>query len=188
MLRDGHLLYETAEQDIHAIALALYQQSGIGYPKFFKMDILSRVAFLAAEWALPIALTVDRDKTATVLSSASGCLEVDHRFDESRQTLASPSLFVYTLPNIMLGEIDIRHGFKGEQMCTISESADPAWLDFYVSDLLQHRGTEACLCGHIEAAADKLSATMLWVSKDRPADGNALPFHLPVLEQIFNYA
>jgi len=186
--RDGALLYTSAEQDIDAIALSLYQQSDISYPKFFKMDILSRVAFLAAEWVLPAALTIDRNTVATVLSTASGCLEVDRKFEESRQRLASPALFVYTLPNIMLGEIDIRHGFKGEQMCTISDTADPAWFGFYVHDLLEHRESSACLCGHVEAAAGKLSATLLWVSKERPAQGSALPFDLPVLEQIFNHA
>lgn len=186
VMRDGQLLLATEEQDALAIPQDLYRQAGIQYPKFFKMDPLSRVAFLAAEWLLPAGMASDRSKVATVLSTASGCLEVDRRFEESRQTLASPALFVYTLPNIMLGEIDIRHGFKGEQMCTVSERADPAWFDFYVTDLLQRQGTEACLCGHVEAATDVLSASLLWVVKTPAAMDKALPFHLPVLEQIFN--
>lgn len=183
--RDGQLLLTTEEQDAQAIPQDLYRQGGIQYPKFFKMDPLSRVALLATEWLLPPEVTIDRNKVATVLSTASGCLEVDKRFEESRQTLASPALFVYTLPNIMLGEIDIRHGFKGEQMCTVSEQANPAWFDFYVTDLLQRQGSEACLCGHVEAASDVISATLLWVVKAPTVTDKGHPFHLPMLEQIF---
>ena len=115
------------------------------------MDLLSRVAFLASEMIIPEAVTESKDHIATILSTTSGCIEVDKKFEESRQTLASPALFVYTLPNIMLGEICIRNGFKGEQMCTIAENADADWFDFYVGDLLQNRDSEACLCGHVEA-------------------------------------
>lgn len=179
--RDGQLLMITEEKDSNSISTAIYQQSGIAYPKFFKMDLLSRVAFLATELLLPAAIAEDKSKIATVLGTSSGCLEVDKKFDESRHNLASPALFVYTLPNIMLGEIDIRHGFKGEQMCTASEKPDPAWLAFYVSDLLQRRDTQACLCGHVEAAAGTIAATLLWVSKEE----TSLSFDLPNLKSIF---
>lgn len=184
--KDGQLLLTTEAKGSSDIPLAVYQQAGINYTKFFKMDPLSRVAFLATELLLPAVMHVDKHRIATVISTGSGCLEVDKKFEESRHSLASPALFVYTLPNIMLGEIDIRHGFKGEQMCTVSEKPDPAWLAFYVSDLLQYRGTQACLCGHVEAAADIVSATLLWVSKAPPVPGTALPFTLANLESIFN--
>jgi hypothetical protein len=186
--RDGQLLMTTGETESDRIPEAIYRQAGIAYPKFFKMDPLSRVAFLAAELLLPAAIKAPKHKIATVISTSSGCLEVDKKFDESRKTLASPALFVYTLPNIMLGEIDIRHGFKGEQMCTVSDKADIAWLSFYVSDLLQHRGTEACLCGHVEAAAGNISATVCWVSQSPPEAGTAVPFTTHNLESIFSHS
>lgn len=182
IIRNSALLYHTGEQDPQGIAIDIYKQNGSNYPKFFKMDLLSRVAFLASEMTIPEAVTESKDHIATILSTTSGCIEVDKKFEESRQTLASPALFVYTLPNIMLGEICIRNGFKGEQMCTIAENADAGWFDFYVGDLLQNRGTEACLCGHVEATEYKLSATLLWVSKVP----SAMPFNVSNLKQIFN--
>jgi hypothetical protein len=184
--RDGQLLLATEKKGGEHIPEAVYRQAGINYPKFFKMDPLSRVAFLATELLLPATITEDRSKVATVISTASGCLEVDKKFEESRQSLASPALFVYTLPNIMLGEIDIRHGFKGEQMCTVSEKPDPSWLSFYAGDLLQHRGSEACLCGHVEAAAGIISATLCWVSRSQPESG--LAFTPQNLESIFSHS
>jgi hypothetical protein len=179
---NGALLYHTDEQDPHEVALNIYKQTGISYPKFFKMDLLSRVAFLASEMVIPETITGSKDHIATIISTTSGCLDVDKKFDESRQTHASPALFVYTLPNIMLGEICIRNGFKGEQMCTIAEDADADWFNFYVGDLLQNRGTEACLCGYVEATTNKLNATLLWVSKVP----STLLLNVSNLKQIFN--
>ncbi len=188
VVRDGRLLLTTEEEDSERIPEAVYRQAGLSYPKFFKMDPLSRVAFLATELLLPGTITEDKNKVATVISTASGCIEVDKKFEESRQSLASPALFVYTLPNIMLGEIDIRHGFKGEQMCTVSEKPNPSWLSFYAGDLLQHRGSKACLCGHVEAAAGVVSATLCWVSLSPSAAGLNLAFNLQNLEAIFSHS
>lgn len=178
--RNGRELYYSAGQDAHSIALDIYQQSGITYPKFFKMDILSRVAFLASEMIIPQPVNEDKDHVAVVFSTTSGCLDVDHKFEESRQTLASPALFVYTLPNIMLGEVCIRNGFKGEQMCTIAEGPDANWFGFYVGDLLHKRGTEACLCGYVDATATHIRAVMLWVSK-APSSLPFTPAHLTTI-------
>jgi hypothetical protein len=176
-------LYQAESKDPYKISVNIYQQAGISYPKFFKMDLLSRLAFLSSEMIIPDSVQESKDRIATVISTTSGCLDVDKKFDESCQTLASPALFVYTLPNIMLGEICIRNGFKGEQMCTIAEDADADWFDFYISDLSQNRGTEACLCGYVEATDHRLSATLLWVSKVP----SALPFNVSNLKQIFNF-
>lgn len=180
---DGKALYQATEKDPQQIPVNIYQQMGLAYAKFFKMDPLSRVAFLAAELVIPQPPTENKDHIATILSTTSGCLEVDKKFDETRQTLASPALFVYTLPNIMLGEICIRNGFKGEQMCTIAEGPDAHWFDFYVNDLLHHRGTEACLCGYVEATGHKIEANLLWVSKIP----SALPFTEANVNAIFNH-
>lgn len=182
--RNGALLLETAPADNATMIQQMYASAGISYPKFFKMDMLSKAAFVAAALTVPEEVQENKDHIATVFSTASGCLDVDRKFEESRQTLASPALFVYTLPNIMLGEICIRYGFKGEQMCTVSEQADPAWFAFYVADLLQRRGTSACLCGHVEATATQLEATLLWITKE---EKNAvLPFNRDNLAAVFN--
>jgi hypothetical protein len=179
---DGEKRYQSGEQDLQQLTAEMYKQAGILYPKFFKMDLLSRVAFIAAEMIIPKTIAENKDQVAVVLSTTSGCLDVDQKFDESRKTLASPALFVYTLPNIMLGEICIRNGFKGEQMCTVAEQPDADWLTFYVGDLLQNRNTEACICGYAEATTHSINASLMWVSKTP----SALPFHEGNLSQIFN--
>ena len=119
----------------------LYRAVGAAYPKFFKMDILCKWAWAASETlliynGLSLLENVDKEKIAVVLATAEGCIEVDKRYNETTTTIPSPALFVYTLPNIMLGEICIRHGLKGEQACIVNERFDSEELYFWVNDLL----------------------------------------------------
>ena len=148
----------------------LYRKLSYSYMKFFKMDLLCKWAWLGAELLLQddssnISNDISADKTAVVLGTKHGCLDVDKKYEESRYEIPSPALFVYTLPNIMLGEICIRHGFKGEQLCMVNDEFDAEELNFWVNDLLTNKGMEACLCGWADAYDDKKDIFLFWVSK-----------------------
>jgi len=154
----------------------LYNKSGYNYPKFFKMDKLSKWAWLGAEGLLSsgdsqIYNQYDKEKIAVVLSTADGCISVDKKYKDSIATVPSPALFVYTLPNIMLGEICIRHGFKGEQACTVNEQLDAEQITFIVNDLLTNRGMDACICGWVNATDDKHDVCLFWVTKSAAGIG-----------------
>src|SRR5512138_3805161 len=101
---------------------SLYKKEGINYPKFFKMDGLSKLGFLTAELLLK-RRTMDRygdDRVGLILSNSASSLDTDiahsGTISERSNYFPSPSVFVYTLPNIMNGEICIRHKFKGENI------------------------------------------------------------------------
>lgn len=185
IIKDGTQLLQFGSGDPTAGPEAVYRGFQFNYPKFFKMDVLCKWAWLGAE-----ALTsdehgfchqgIDKNKVAVVLSTAHGCLEVDKKYQQSILSIPSPALFVYTLSNIMLGEICIRHGFKGEQTCLVSERFDGEELHFVVSDLLENRGMEACLCGWVDSFGNQQDVSMFWVSKA----GNGLIFSPAVLQQI----
>lgn len=180
---DGLVLHQLQGDAPGETITTLYRTLGISYPKFFKMDLLSKAAFLATEVLVQTLGNIeDKDRVATVLTTHNGCMDVDEKFEASRTELASPALFVYTLPNIMLGEICIRNQFKGEQMCTLSEQMDVPFTDFYVHDLLQQRNASACLCGFAEAYGDRLDVRLIWVS----AEPGGQPFTPELLHHIFN--
>ena len=171
---DGKVLLE--HNDGGLVAEDAYRALAISYPKFFKMDLLCKWATLSAECLLKndsnkeqsqryVYEGLDKNAIAVVLMTASGCLDVDKKYLHSMETVASPALFVYTLPNIMLGEICIRHGFKGDQLSMVSEAPDVEELHFWVSDLLQNRGMDACLCGWVEAVEGKQEIRLIWVDK-----------------------
>lgn len=143
----------------------------VSYPKFFKMDPLCRWAFIGAELLCAhgeqaVYKGISPEKVALVLATATGCLQVDQQYLASLAQVASPGLFVYTLPNIMLGELSIRHGFKGEQLCLIQEDFDAGEMCFAVADLLCNRGMEACLCGWINIIEEEPDVRLWWVEQN----------------------
>ncbi|HHT52151.1 MAG: hypothetical protein PHR19_06070 [Bacteroidales bacterium] len=96
----------------------LYRELKLAYPKFFKMDPLAKLGFLAAELLLSPLSAEDKEEMKIFLACSHSSIESDTMFqntisDES-DYYPSPSLFVYTLPNIVIGEIAIRHKIYGE--------------------------------------------------------------------------
>jgi hypothetical protein len=130
----------------------------IDYPKFYKMDRLSKLGFLAAEFllrdqALRGSQPEDRN---IVLANANASLDTDIKF---AQTFSSPAVFVYTLPNIVAGEICIRHGIKGESAFFISEQFDAELVASYVSSVmlkvLAPGAVQCCIGGWIDLLGER---------------------------------
>ena len=100
----------------------LYRRYVKDYPKFFKMDTLSRLGFIAAELLLK-----DQQVEAVILANRSASIKNDTDYLATitgENYYPSPALFVYTLPNIVTGEIAIRHHIQGETSCYILENPE----------------------------------------------------------------
>jgi 3-oxoacyl-[acyl-carrier-protein] synthase-1 len=104
------------------LLVELYRRYAGDYPKFFKMDTLSRLGIVAAE------ILLQKEKVeAVIFANRSASIKNDTDY---LATIAegnyypSPSLFVYTLPNIVTGEIAIRHHIQGETAFYILESPE----------------------------------------------------------------
>jgi hypothetical protein len=165
---------------------SLYDKLQYSYPKFFKMDILSKWAWLGAEYLLTTGRSslyerINKNKIALMLMTSQGSMDIDRKYSESMKEIASPALFVYTLPNIMLGEICIRHGFKGEQLCMVSEEFDVKETEFWVNDVLHNRGMDACLCGWADATSISYDVCLFWVTKQQD-----ISFSAAAMQQIHN--
>ncbi len=158
----------------------LYREFKWNYPKFFKMDKLCKWAFAGSELLLSgVDLTgLDKTKTGIVLATGHGCIDVDKRYLDTI-AMPSPALFVYTLPNIMLGEICIRYGFKGGQLCMVSEAFDADELYFSVTQQFETGALEACLCGWVDVT-NELDVRMFWVTKD----GNGAAFTAAAIQEL----
>lgn len=133
--------------------LALYTHFSIDYPRFYKMDTLCKLGWLASELLLEgQALTVDYrpEEIGIVLANASSCLDTDLKYIETMKDIPSPSLFVYTLPSIVIGEISIRNRFKGESAFFVSRHFDKAFMQSYVEGLMEEEVLKACIFGWVE--------------------------------------
>jgi hypothetical protein len=149
-----------------------YHNLGLDYIKFFKMDNLSKLAILATESIMKeteLYRIADKDNVAVVLSNASSSLVADTRYQQTitypENYFPSPSLFVYTLPNIAIGEICIKHKIYGENVFLISHKFDSDILCFYVNELFENTDTQYCLTGWVECNEATYEAFLLLVEK-----------------------
>jgi hypothetical protein len=161
---DGNIIFSFEESESDTLT-SLYRSKGYAYPKFFKMDRMSKLGFLAAELLMEVVSpNYDKNKTAVIITTSDGSQDVDERFEITKNEIPSPALFVYTLPNIAVGEICIRHGFKGEQMVWIAEAENQAVNDTYIEALFADGNTATCLTGFLNANENKINCQLKWLS------------------------
>jgi len=154
--------------DLSERLLSLYHSLKLDYPKFYKMDQLSKLGWLASEILLKdnTALsTIPSEDIGIVLSNANSSLDTDIKYLDTVADIASPAVFVYTLPNIVIGEISIRNKFKGENAFFIFDRFDADFLELYVGQLLDTSVLKACICGWVDVLADNYKACLFLVTR-----------------------
>src|SRR3569833_2124245 len=154
VFKDGSQLFENKAADLVEFLLSVYQHFQQNYPKFYKMDNLSKLGWLASEVLLRDSYQMDQyqpEIVGLVLANRNSSLDNDIRYFESAKEIASPSLFVYTLPNIVIGEICIRNNFKGEHGFYIQDQFDAEFIAGQVNYLLDNNILKACICGWVDA-------------------------------------
>ena len=125
---DGNIVFDDNEAtDLKSFTKTSYRNLKPGYNKFFKMDDISKLAFIASEFLINYdEKVVLEEGTAIVLSNSHSTLITDEKhqagIEDYNNFFPSPSIFVYTLPNIMIGELSIRHKLKGENAFFIVEN------------------------------------------------------------------
>ena len=168
--KDGMPVFEKKDGDLPAFLVLVYEHFKVKYPKFYKMDSLSKLGWLAAEVLLNHVFNKDNyqpGEIGVVLANASSSLDTDIKYFETVKNIASPALFVYTLPNIMIGEICIRHNFKGENAFFIFEEFNASFIQQYVNNLFNNNILQACICGWVELMEDQYKAVLFLVEKGK---------------------
>lgn len=124
--------------------------------KFFKMDNLSKLGYICAEKLLKgIELPEDRTKVAIILSNKSSSLDTDIRHQEllNNAEPASPAVFVYTLANIVSGEICIKHKIKGENTFIVQSEEGGFSLE-YAHSLIKRGTADLVIFGWCDLLGD----------------------------------
>ncbi len=121
-------------QDSTVFFKELYKFLNLNYLKFFKMDPLSKLGFLASELLFQQVECESKENFEIILACSSSSLESDLQFqytiNDPNNYFPSPSVFVYTLPNIVIGEIAIRHQIMGNNcMYIISPEEKDLFFD-----------------------------------------------------------
>ncbi|WP_336515401.1 hypothetical protein [Pollutibacter soli] len=186
VMRNGELYFKAGSEDPSSILAEIYEHLLPAYPKFYKMDQLSKLGWLATEILLGPEFRYKNypaDKVGIVLSNANASLDTDIRYYDTVKDIASPALFVYTLPNIVAGEISIRHRLKGENAFFIFDHFNAGFIQQYVSGLLNNDNLQACICGWVETLGKQLDAALFLVEKTPNA--GAVGFTPAIMNQIY---
>ena len=191
VLKNRSKIYESTVTNASEFMEELYRHFAIAYPKFYKMDNLSKLGFLASEVLLsdlPQIKNYRPEEVGVVLSNANSSLDTDIRFYQTVDQLASPALFVYTLPNIVIGEICIRNHFNGENAFFVSEKFDPVLIEQYVNNLINNNILQSCICGWVDYLAPRYEAVLYFVTKESSNPEQELVFNLENIKKIYKEA
>lgn len=125
--------------------------------RFGRMDTACQLALLAVEPLTARFGELARDRIAIVLGARASSLSTDVEYWRGRDAVGgpSPTLFTYTLPNAVLGEIAIRHRLTGPNLCFVGDSGD---LLREGAELLRHGEADACLCVFVTAVSAPLAS------------------------------
>lgn len=179
--RNGVNVFDFGSKPKSEFLPSAYSGLKIDYPKFYKMDDLSKAGFIAAEVLLAghvMTSEVAATDVALVLSNASSSLDTDRRYAATMKSIPSPALFVYTLPNIVAGEICIRHRIKGENAFFISPNFDPVLIANYV-DLIQ---TRLVVAGWVDVLSDRHDVFLYLLDKSARS---GMPHTPDTLKEIY---
>lgn len=170
----------------------IYRQRVKDYPKFFKMDLLGKLGFVASELLLQREgqpRFVPREDRSILLANRSASIVADSRYQETIQHAdrfyPSPALFVYTLPNIVTGEIAIRNRYYGETSFVVLEKFDAGQLAMQALMAFQDPCCQSQLVGWTECADEAhWQAVLLLVEREGGADASALAACLERLHRM----
>lgn len=167
----------------HSLLTFLYKQMIGNYPKFYKMDGFSRLGFVASEILLNAEkgdTDVERreeegerllEERAIIFFNHSSSIASDRNYKESindkNNYFPSPSIFVYTLPNIVTGEIAIRNHFHGETSFFILPDKDERMMEEILQASCRDAQSKSFLTGWIDYEDERHFEADLKIKKMR---------------------
>lgn len=175
----------------------LYRTHIGDWPKFYKMDTLSKAGFVATELLLKKVGERRCDSEeyirsrAIVLFGSTASLCADRNYQETIQDrdnyYPSPALFVYTLPNIVTGEIAIRNHWRGETSFYVLEEPDASQMSFHLACAFQDGDTESILAGWVDSRMNEdFQVFVTLISREDAADTEWLAGQLQLMINNLN--
>ena len=157
----------------HSLLTSLYKQMIGDYPKFYKMDGLSRLGFVASEILLNTEKEETEEEKAIIFFNHSSSIASDRNYKESIKDkdnyFPSPSIFVYTLPNIVTGEIAIRNHFQGETSFFILPDKDERLMEEILQASCRDAQNKSFLTGWIDYEDERHFEAELKICRIQPS-------------------
>lgn len=150
-----------------------YREVNANYLKFFKMDNLAKAGFLAADLLLrqsDVATSDLKDNVGIILANSVSSLDIDTIYEQTiaspENYFPSPSSFVYTLANIVMGEICIKYKITGENTFFIAQNIEKAHLDEKVCMAFEQGKMQTVICGWIDFMENSCQTFVMLVQSE----------------------
>ena len=113
--------------------------------RFGRLDLMSQLAVLAVEPMKGLFAGTSPDRIGMVLSARAGSLSTDAEYWDGRDRVGgpSPTLFAYTLPSAAMGEVAIRHGLRGPNLCFVGDGDE---VVSEAEDMIRRGEADGCVC------------------------------------------
>ena len=188
----GDTIFSCSNSSFRDFSNDIYKKFALNYPKFHKMDNLCKLGFLSVELLLRdknLDQKYSGDEVGIIIMNASSSVDTDRNYQSSianrENYFPSPSIFVYTLPNVVIGEICIRHKFYGEGNFFIDEKFNPDFLVSYVDQLLESNIIKCCICGWVEFDGDDFESIVYLIEKPDTTDLGIVNFDPATIQKLY---
>ncbi len=170
-------------------AKSVYSFYNVKYPKYFKMDNHCKLGFLGTEILLQdfSLYKYKPDQIGIILSNSESSLYTDREYQKSINNIPSPALFVYTLPNILLGEVCIRNKIMGENIFFINEKFDASAIMNNLDLLFSYTDTCLCITGWVNFADPDNYDSVVYLVRNEKGDDDLLECNVGNLNNIYNF-
>lgn len=174
---NGEVVFTTESNEFSDFSKKTYHNFTMNYPKFFKMDNLSKLAFIGSELLLNSVIDANQENNIALLfANKSSSLDTDVKYQNSisdaENYFPSPAVFVYTLPNICLGEIAIKNQLKSENSFFIFEAFNSEFMMRYSNVLINTKKADKVLCGWVEYFNEEYKAFLYLVTNEGTTEHN----------------
>ncbi len=127
--------------------------------RFFKMDLFSRLAYVGAGLLAKDMLSdCEPDDIALYFFTLNGSVLADRKhlstFSDPGAFYPSPAVFINTLPNVVLGEIAVRHTVKGETTLVMLPRRDDGRMEEIVRVTAAATRPAALLYGWVDCEGE----------------------------------
>jgi hypothetical protein len=189
---NNKVVYTGSGKIFRELSKDIYTKYSIDYPKFHKMDNLSKLGFLSVELLLSeknLNLKYPGGEIGVIFMNSASSLDSDRHHQDTlsnrEKYFPSPSIFVYTLPNVVIGEICIRHKFYGEGNFFIAEKFNPDFLIAYIEELFECNAIQCCIAGWVEFDGADFESLVFLIEKPDKTDTGIVNFEPDVIRNIY---
>ena len=137
----------------------IFKESLADGSRFFKMDLFSRLAYVAVGLLAKDAPgEYVPEETGLLIFTLNGSVLADRKhlstFAKPDEYYPSPAIFINTLPNVVLGEMAVTHRIKGETTLVMLPGRDEETMDSILDATLAATRPSVLITGWVDCESE----------------------------------